>query len=607
MSVVQRAFSPVRWSLGVLFSPILRRELRASGRRRSTYIIRCGYAALFAFGALLAISTILSDIDFDSATMRAQSLSMLAESMVLFVVWFQIIAIVLLAPTMTSPSICEEKQRGTLGALMTTPLTAGQIVVGKMTGRMYQVLLLTLVSAPLLLAVRVFGGVPTEWIVAFTSATLSAAVLAGSFGILFAMWHDRSGPASIFALLTLALMFATPPLVMFAIQQIGYSKIENAIGISQSDVIDMMPYGVAACPPVALGMLVSDSPVVLTIPFLAGTPFDRVWLLSCVYMLAVSGVVLWVASRSMRKLLLSSSGAAPAAEVEQEEQTTGKAKRKSLSRLGMQPIYWREARRAWLPSTFQRVVLGIVLVSLLGVAYIKTDLSETPMHMLVGFSGLGVLLLCSVVMTTSSINGERAADTWDALMTSPVSGKDVILGKYFAVVRRLAPIAAYIVLHFIVMAAMGHLTWGASVMAISLVTTPPMLYLATGLAFSLVMKKGVSSSVLNIVLLLMILFVIPIVIGIIFETMRDWGDLSDTMAKVVTGTHPLIMLGTVINDDIESAWRSSSRQYSLGNDRVPVGTALTVVLSQGLIHLSLAAGVLWFAINRFRVASGRSS
>ncbi|MFI4871254.1 MAG: hypothetical protein ACIARQ_05530, partial [Phycisphaerales bacterium JB061] len=68
MSVARRFISPAVWLKGILFSPILQRELRASGRRKSTYIIRGGYAALFALGALLAISTIMSAMEFDSAT-----------------------------------------------------------------------------------------------------------------------------------------------------------------------------------------------------------------------------------------------------------------------------------------------------------------------------------------------------------------------------------------------------------------------------------------------------------------------------------------------------------------------------------------------------------
>lgn len=607
MSVARRFISPAVWLKGILFSPILQRELRASGRRKSTYIIRGGYAALFALGALLAISTIMSAMEFDSATMRSQGLSMLAESMVMFVVWFQFIAIVLLAPSMTSPSVCEEKQRGTLGALMTTPLTAGQIVVGKMTGRMYQVLLLALISAPLLLAIRVFGGVPTEWVLAFTSVTLSAALLAGSLGMLYAMWHERSGPASIFALLTLGLMFVTPPLVMFAIQQTGFDKIESTIGVSQEEFMKLVPYGVAACPPVALVMVVTDRVTTLNIPFIAGTPFDRIWLLSTLYMLSVAAFVLWVASRSMRKLLLESSGAIQSAGESASKESGAPKGRRGIDRLKTWPVYWREARTPWLPTRFQRAVLTVVLVSLLGYAYFKIDLADPPMHQLVGFSGLGVLLLCSTVMTTSSINGERVADTWDALMTSPVTGKQVILGKYLAVVRRLAPIAVLTSLHFVVMVVLGHVSWGAALMVVSLITTTPLFYLATGIMFSLLLKKGVSSSVSNIVLLLMILLIVPIIIAIIFEALMPRDDLSRFAEKVVVGSNPLMMLGTVINDDIDGRWTRGDRQFSLGSDGVSMSTMIAVTLAQGAAHIALAAGVLAFSIGRFRSASGRSS
>ena len=135
-----------------------------------------------ALVTLLAVGTLMPSFNYESQTARTQVLSSFAEALVMFVAWFQFIMIVLVAPSLTSPAICEEKRMGTLSALMTSPLTSLQIVVGKLTGRMYQVVLLTLISAPMLLTVRVFGGVPAETVLAFTSVTLATALLGGAMG-----------------------------------------------------------------------------------------------------------------------------------------------------------------------------------------------------------------------------------------------------------------------------------------------------------------------------------------------------------------------------------------------------------------------------------------
>ncbi|RNC82407.1 MAG: hypothetical protein ED559_11690 [Phycisphaera sp.] len=612
MNALGRALAPLQWLYGVVWNPILQRELRASGRRRSTYIIRGGYAAAFSLVAITAVTSTMETYGYyNSATARAQGLARLAESIVLFIVWFQFFTLVLLSPTMTSPSICEEKLRGTLGALMTTPLTSTRIVLGKLMGRMYQALLLTLVSAPLLLAIRVFGGVPIEWIVAYTLVTLSTAVFAGSLGLLFAMWHDRSAPAAMFALLTLGLMFAAPPLIFFAMRQSSYLGLPS-IGISIEQINSLIPYGIASCPPFALAALATDGPQQLGIPWLAGTPFDKIWVLTVVYMLMCSAFTLWIASLVMRRLLLEASGGAVKAKPVPENKPARDTKKRTkhrvrLARLADQPVYWREVSRRWINGRFERSVLAFVLVFSLGFAYYKTDMDEQPIHMLIGLVGMILLMLCASVMTASSINGERATETWDALMTSPVSGRAVVLGKYFAVVRRLAPLAGLVSLHFIVMSFRGFISWPATAMSIALISVPPLFYLATGLAMSLRFTKSSVSSVCNIILLLAMWFGIPILIIIMLEFNWERSEFEDLMERFVFGSHPLLMLVSVIDGDIEQQVRERSKPFSFADDRVTMGYMIQITTALIVAHALLAIGVLWASILAFTRLSGRSS
>lgn len=612
MNALSWALAPLQWLYGLVWNPILQRELRASGRRKSTYIIRGGYAAAFSLVAITAVSSTIETYGYyNSATARAQGLARLAESIVLFIVWFQFFTLVLLSPTMTSPSICEEKLRGTLGALMTTPLTSTRVVLGKLMGRMYQALLLTLVSAPLLLAIRVFGGVPIEWIVAYTLVTLTTAVFAGSLGLLFAMWHDRSAPAAMFALLTLGLLFAAPPLIFFAMQQSNYFGL-TSLGISVERIHSFIPYGIASCPPIALAALATEGPQQLGIPWLAGTPFDRIWVLSVVYMLACSALTLWISSLVMRRLLLEASGGSVKSNPAEADKPTKKSKKRTkhrarLARLAEQPVYWREVSRRWINGRFERWVLGVVLVFSLGFAYYKTDMDEQPIHMLVGLVGMLLLMLCAAVMTASSINGERASDTWDALMTSPVSGRDVVLGKYFAVVRRLTPLAGLIWLHFIVMSIRGFISWPATAMCIALISVPPLFYLATGLMMSLWFRKSAVSSVSNIILLLAVWFGFPILIIITIQFSWEQSDFDDLVERVVFGSHPLLMLVSVIDGDIEQRSRNPSRTFEFADGRESMEFMIRVTTALILTHVLFTAGVLWASIVTFTRLSGRSS
>jgi len=144
-------------------------------------------------------------------------------------------------------------------------------------------------------------------------------------------------------------------------------------------------------------------------------------------------------------------------------------------------------------------------------------------------------------------------------------------------------------------------------MSISLIVTPPMLYLATGLALSLFFKKGVSSSVANIVLLLTVWIGIPLVAVVVTDVVFSYSDESYMIINIISGLHPVPMLVSVINYDIESRWYNGTREFMLGNNSVGLSTMMTVVFVQGLAHLFLAAAALGLAIARFRKASGRSS
>ncbi len=608
MSIARVISRRVSKGRGLVFNAILQKELRSSGRRKATYLIRGGYAAFFSLVTLIAVGTLLPSFEFESPTARAQMLTSFARSLVLFVTWFQFLTIALISPAITSPTICEEKQLGTLSALMTTPLSSLQIVLGKLAGRLYQVLILILISAPILLAVRVFGGVPAETIVAFTCVTLATAVLGGTMGLLFSMWHSRAAGAAIFALLTLGLLFMAPPMIYFAMKQTNYFGLSGLFGISDQSVSVLAPIGYAASPPITLIALSENGPTTLGYGWLVGTPLDRIWVASVVILLGMSGFLVLVASALLRRLMQREAGGGAAPDEKEETEQIANRRRRRLVRLGARPIYWREVSRPWIENRFQLGVLVFVLVTTLGYAYWRTDLTEEPMHLIMGLAGLGVIVLLASVQTTGAINGERDAQTWDVLMTAPVSGWRVLLEKYLASVVRLWPLLAFVSAHFVYSAIAGYITWMGAAMVIMLVTSPPTLYLATGLFLSMVFRKGVVASIANICLILAVWAGLPILV-VLWSELRGHSSYSsnDTAELVLHVTSPLGLMGSIIDDDVAGTWHGRRGTFQLGDDRIARSTMLLVVAAVSAMHVLLAAGVLKLAHGLFVRCSGRTS
>ena len=146
-----------------LTGPILDKELRVSSRRKRNYVLRFVYLALLTMFVVLAwVNTVRHGRSYSYSASR---MSEAGKSIIATIVCFQYGATQLIAVIMLSTAISDELARRTLGVLMTTPVTSFQIVMGKLFSKVWQLLILLAISLPLLAIVRVFGGVPWDYVV----------------------------------------------------------------------------------------------------------------------------------------------------------------------------------------------------------------------------------------------------------------------------------------------------------------------------------------------------------------------------------------------------------------------------------------------------------
>src|SRR3989304_3579818 len=158
VSSLWKVVSPVR-----LTGPLLDKELRVSSRRKRNYVLRFVYVALLtAFVAMAWRSMVVGQV---STTFQKSRMALAGKTIVSTIVAFQFAAAQLLAVIMLSTSISDEIYDRTLGLLMTTPVSSFQIVIGKLSSKLLQLMLLLAISMPLLAVMRVFGGVPWNYIV----------------------------------------------------------------------------------------------------------------------------------------------------------------------------------------------------------------------------------------------------------------------------------------------------------------------------------------------------------------------------------------------------------------------------------------------------------
>ncbi|MFZ4576395.1 MAG: ABC transporter permease, partial [Phycisphaerales bacterium] len=194
---------------------VFHKEIAVSGRRVSTYVTRGLFvAAPLGFAALVTSAGINSMGGAqEGPAARLQQFQSVAPGVTMTISWCAFIGLTLVAVSRGGSSIADERRMGTLGALMTTPLRAWQIVLGKTLSILVEIIILGLATAPLLLAVRAFGGVSGVMIVQLTALTLARAALACIASIFWSVSFRKSGNAMISGLLLLVLIEIGPPLL----------------------------------------------------------------------------------------------------------------------------------------------------------------------------------------------------------------------------------------------------------------------------------------------------------------------------------------------------------------------------------------------------------
>ncbi len=160
---------------------MLLKELLVSSRRFRTYLLRLGYLMALLLYAMLVANAAMGNaaarfsVNDNSAAAGAQVMADAGTRIAAAILWFQFVASQVLMLVSMSTAVTGEHRARTLEVLLATPLDRFQIVLGKLLAGLLRVGTLLLCSLPLLMLVRVLGGVPADTLIACLVTTLLAA------------------------------------------------------------------------------------------------------------------------------------------------------------------------------------------------------------------------------------------------------------------------------------------------------------------------------------------------------------------------------------------------------------------------------------------------
>ena len=444
----------------MIAGPILRRELRATAGRRGLFVMRTLLGVVLGVLFLCSAAVVLMGSSRESDPITAERVGRFGVEVLVMLAVVQVILWAILAPGLVAGTVAEERERGTLEALLLTRLSNAEILAHKLLGRLLPALSLLGVGLPFVLLGGWLASLPTAalaLIVAMGAATMTFMSVLAVFA---SARCQKSGSAKALAMVLTWAWLLGPP-VLAIIPAGGGNLLAEAFA----------PIG-SAC-----AWIAPSSPVSLAMPpFRASAggidPLrERAgWMLGT--QAALSVPLLIAATRALGRR----SGRPPIADPARDGRPP----------CGDDPVFWRESAlpnrpgapsrpltlvRMWLTAIRQiaAALLGLALLTLvlaiptailaacgyyaarafaeqwrfgLGSSgpFIERAAFNLVIRIVAGFSGF-LWLISMAAGAAARITTERDKQTWTSLLTTPLTGREILVGKMRATARTFRPVA----------------------------------------------------------------------------------------------------------------------------------------------------------------------
>lgn len=592
-----------------LTGPLFDKELRVSSRRRRNYALRFVYVILLTFFVVIVwLGVVESQY---SPVYQKSRMALAGKTIITTIVWFQFIATQVLAVIMLSTSISDEVYHKTLGLLMTTPMGSLQIVLGKLFSKLLQLILLLAISLPLLAVVRVFGGVPADYLISSLFITLTAVIFAGSVSLFFSINNRRSYVVIIKAVVALAVLFAVIPAitgVFFGSRFIGSSTPPN---LAAWQVVALLHTNPFAAMPLNTAMMMS--------PMMPMAMPAFYWPVHCIFMLAASALVIAVSVKIVRKVALRQ--ATGQLDLLPKRSVNKKKKKKSapksekaventgiVRRVKGSPVLWKEFRAPMIRGVDGRnsiIGLFITIIALFityGVCKRENCLQEGFVHVVYVLMFVIIGGVFTMVLSATTITSEKESSAWPIMLATSMDDWHILLGKAGGVFRRCLAIWLLLAGHVLLFMSVGYIHPIAIVHLFIFVTGLVFFLTGVGLYFSARFKRTTSAVVANLALAIALWAVLPGMLGIASQFTRN-KDLRKASELYVSG-NPIVQC-VVLTDGASGEHKARMKtsklhyvwEWSVWSE---AGGTTLVLLTYMVIYASAGAFFAWRAKRRFR-------
>jgi ABC-type transport system involved in multi-copper enzyme maturation permease subunit len=530
--------------------PIFSSELQQMSRRRRSYMLRVGYLGLLL--CILAMGAVSMNTSYayetQSVVMHAERQATLGRTFFVTFAIFSVTAMHLIGPVLSSTAIGSERLRRTLDVLLMTPITAWQIVSGKLFSRLLGALILIGLTLPVLAVVRLLGGVELYDMLGLTALAAATALGSTAMGLWLSSHVNRAWAVILLSYLLQAAIYVVIPAIvwMFVALNVTSSGIQPSRNFFEFGML----------------LMSASNPMWTTIVRVAPTGMSQLasWWPAVAGQVLLTIILISLAARAVRKLPKETPltlptytdplTAAPrimqpvAPALISDDSSTAVAglthtpthQPHAFRAMTDNPIRWREMQQPMLPKSWQRRLATYVTLGLLGLTYLGLwglgGLDEPELHIGYMFCFQTLLLLMAVVFSATCITSEKESDTWTLIIASPLSGRQIIYGKFFGVLRRMKWPMILTASHLLIFTVGTVVNVVATVLTLLVIVTFTLPWVMLGIYFSLACRRVTTAVVLNLLAPLGAFAAVPLVLSFIDNLQRGITRHSFNLAEI---------------------------------------------------------------------------
>jgi len=555
----------LRGLLAAPFGCVFQREMRVTGRNKWTYAFRSMavlsvllVAGITLWGAVQSmdnVTIINGERQTAGSAERLEQIQGIAPNVAVAVLWPLFIGAAGVGAVIGAPAVCDERRARTIGVMATVPMPALAVVMGLVSSRFVQVLILVLLVVPLLLVLStaafgaaisflfgfsiapviwfglaegdlvppppdmVWGASPMFVMIGITGALLgeSPPMLVSGVGYYVAWWCGISVVLSSLFMLAAAMRYRTASVAAAAfgfekarkknaIPKIaGKRRVAQRLGEGWKRWSDGIVFAIGATvilfvPPIGVLRMIEDYGV-----------FEA--------LIGAAVVLVWGAGFAAGPLMYARRRRAPLA-------------------VGDRPVLWRELAQPVFAQPRFAVVAAAAAIGTIGAFLWFGDLTDSDVYFPFIVMGSIATLFIAAVVSPASVPEEREAQTMDVLLATPITARAILIGKALGAVRRLWP----------VLAPMGAILFAAVVFAgvspipVFALMLPAFVgsivfLIGVGLYLGTRVRKAVTANIANLGLAVALWVVIPMMIGIVVDAF----DLPTRQLSYAIPGHPVAL------------------------------------------------------------------